>query len=185
MSVARAPGFARRLLAAAEEADRAAGLLCRIVVVATGAAMLAVLAANVIARYVLAQGGFRWVQEIPEQLFPWFIAAGAAIAAREGAHISVDLLPRALSEGARRRLLVVVHAIIVVAYGWLGMLALEVAEIAAFQRSTILRLSGSYGYWALAAAAFLIALASVTVALRVAVRGSEHAFAPPSPGHGP
>ncbi|MDW8444742.1 MAG: TRAP transporter large permease subunit [Acetobacteraceae bacterium] len=49
------------------------------------------------------------------------------------------------------------------------------AEIAAFQRSTILRLSGSYGYWALAAAAFLIALASVTVALRVAVRGSEHA----------
>lgn len=183
--MARAPALARALLAAAEGVDRAASLLCRIVVMATGGAMLAVLAANVLARYVLAQGGFRWVQEIPEQLFPWFIAAGAAIAAREGAHISVDLLPRALSEGARRALLVVVHAIIVAAYAWLGLLALEVAEIAAFQRSTILRLSGSYGYWALAAAAFLIALASVTVALRVALRGSEHAFPHSPQGHGP
>ena len=179
-----ASGLARGLLAVVEGADRAAGLLCRIVVVATGAVMLAVLAAIIVARYVLGQGGFRWVQEIPEQLFPWFIAGGVAIAAREGAHISVDLLPRALAERLRRILLVWVHGLIVLAYAWLGVLALEVAEIAAFQRSTILRLSGSYGYWALAAAAFLTAFASVTVALRVALHGSEHAFPSLSPPRG-
>lgn len=183
--MALASRLARGVLAVAEGSDRAAGLLCRIVVAATGAVMLAVLAANVVARYVLAQGGFRWVQEIPEQLFPWFIAAGVAIAAREGAHISVDLLPRALAEAPRRILLALVHGLIVLAYVLLGVLALEVAEIAALQRSTILRLSGSYGYWALAAAAFLTALASVTVALRVALLGSERAFPPPTWGHAP
>lgn len=159
------------LLGGAAAIDRAVSLLCRAIVVATGLLLLGVLAANVGARYVLGMGGFAWAQEIPEQAFPWFIAAGVVLAAQAGAHIAVDILPRALPERGRQVLLVLVNALIVAAYAWLALLALEVAEIARLQQSTILRIPGSYGYWALAMLAGLTAVSAATIVLRVVLLG--------------
>jgi TRAP-type transport system small permease protein len=53
---------------------------------------MGVLTANVIARYVLATGGFDWAEEVPEQVFPWFIMAGVALAVQHGGHIAVEWL---------------------------------------------------------------------------------------------
>jgi TRAP-type C4-dicarboxylate transport system permease small subunit len=163
------------LLGGAAAIDRAVALLCRVIVVATGLLLLGVLAANVIARYLLGMGGFSWAQEIPEQAFPWFIAAGVVLAAQAGAHIAVDILPRALPERGRQLLIVIVNALVVASYAWLALLSLEVAEIAKLQQSTILRIPGSYGYWAMAMLAALTALTAATIALRVALLGSAAA----------
>ncbi|MFQ3622397.1 MAG: TRAP transporter small permease subunit [Acetobacteraceae bacterium] len=176
----RATSVARGIVAALDAADGVIALACRVVVALTGAALLGILAANVVARYVLARGGFSSAQELPEQLFPWFIAAGVVLAARQGAHIAVDVLARALPRAGRRVLLTLVHLLVAGAYLWLGLLALEVAEIAALQRTTILRLSGSYGYWALAALAMLTAWTSLAIALRVLLAGPEAAPDPAS-----
>ncbi|WP_144183891.1 TRAP transporter small permease [Elioraea rosea] len=159
------------LLGGAAAIDRAVALLCRVIVAATGLVLLAVLAANVIARYALGMGGFAWAQEIPEQIFPWFIAAGVVLAAQAGAHIAVDILPRQLPERGRQVLIVIVNAMVVAAYAWLALLALEVAEIARLQQSTILRIPGSYGYWAMSMLAGLTAVSAATIALRVTLLG--------------
>jgi TRAP-type C4-dicarboxylate transport system permease small subunit len=165
----------RLLLEGAAAVDRAVALLCRLVVVASGLVLLGVLAANVVARYVLGMGGFAWAQEIPEQAFPWFIAAGVVLAAQAGAHIAVDILPRQLPERGRQLLIVLVNAVVVAAYAWLALLALEVAEIAKLQQSTILRIPGSYGYWAMTMLAALTAFSAATIALRVALLGASAA----------
>src|SRR3954463_13980792 len=79
-------------LAAANAVDRALALLCRGVLLLTGLALMGVMSANVVARYVLATGGFDWAEEVPQQLFPWFIMAGVALAVQRGGHIAVEWL---------------------------------------------------------------------------------------------
>jgi len=172
------------VLAGAAALDRAVALLCGAIVAATGIALLGVLAANVTARYLLGRGGFAWAQEVPEQLFPWFIAAGVVLAQQQGSHIAVDLLPRALGPRARCVLIVAVNLGVAAAYVWLAALAFAVAEIASLQQSTLLRIPGSYGYWAVAMMAALTALSALTFALRVALLGAG-AAPEASPGDSP
>ena len=169
------PGSAlkRGLLRAASAADAAVGLLCRIVLVITGIGLMGVLTANVIARYVLATGGFDWAQEVPERLFPWFIMAGVALAAQQGGHIAVEWLLGRLGRQGRRWLLLAGHALVIVAYSMLVREALVVAEIAQIERSPALGLSGSHGYWAIAAGCALLTIGTLTNALRVALLGPE------------
>src|SRR4029450_200917 len=74
------------VLKAADIIDRGIALLCQGVLLLTGVALMGVLTANVIARYVLATGGFDWAEEGPEQGFPWFIMAGGRVGRRDGGH---------------------------------------------------------------------------------------------------
>ena len=67
-------------LTVADIIDRTVGFICRAVILLTGLALLVLLTANVVARYVMESGGFRFAQELPERLFPWFIMAGVALA---------------------------------------------------------------------------------------------------------
>ena len=55
-------------IALADGVDRLAARFCEVVVIAVGSALLAMLAANVGARYALEAGGFRFAQELPEQI---------------------------------------------------------------------------------------------------------------------
>jgi TRAP-type C4-dicarboxylate transport system permease small subunit len=168
------------LLAAADAVDRAVALLCQGVLLLTGTALMVVLTANVVARYVLATGGFDWAEEVPQQLFPWFIMAGVVLAVQHGGHIAVEWLLGHLGRGGKRVVLLAGHALVVLAYVVLCRQALEVAGIVAIERSPALGLSGSYGYWAIAAGCGLLALGTVTVAIRIALLGPE-AMPQPSP----
>ncbi|MEN0073694.1 MAG: TRAP transporter small permease [Paracraurococcus sp.] len=161
------------LIAATEMVDRAIALLCQGVLLLAGTALMTVLTANVIARYVLATGGFDWAEEVPQQIFPWFIMAGVAQAVQRGGHISVEWLLGKLGRGGRRALLLAGHALVILAYLALCREALEVAEIVAIERSPALGLPGSYGYWAIAAGCALLALGTLTILLRIAVLGPE------------
>ena len=167
-------------LLAAAAVDRAVALLCQGVLLLTGAGLMGTLTANVIARYVLATGGFDWAEEVPQQLFPWFIMAGVVLAVQRGGHIAVEWLMDKLGRGGKRSLLLAGHALVALAYAWLCWQALVVADIASIEHSPALGLSGSYGYWAIAAGCALVAVGTATTALRVALLGPE-AMPQPNP----
>jgi TRAP-type C4-dicarboxylate transport system permease small subunit len=165
---------------AAEAVDRALALVCKVVLLLTGVVLMVVLTANVIARYVLNAGGFDWAEEVPQLLFPWFIMAGVVLAVQHGGHIAVEAVLGLLGREGKRLVLLAGHALVVLAYLLLGWQALVVADIAAIELSPALGLPGSYGYWAIAAGCALLALGTVTVAVRIAVLGPE-AMPQPSP----
>jgi TRAP-type C4-dicarboxylate transport system permease small subunit len=167
-------------LAVVNAVDRAIALLCQTVLLLTGTALMVVLTANVIARYVLAAGGFDWAEEVPQQLFPWFIMAGVGLAVQHGGHIAVEWLLGRLGREGKRILLLAGHALVLLAYVVLCWQALVVADIVFIERSPALGLPGTYGYWAIAAGAALIALGTITNAIRIALLGPE-AMPQPAP----
>ena len=168
------------LLTAADAVDRAVALLCQGVLLLTGTAMMVVLTANVVARYVLATGGFDWAEEVPQQVFPWFIMAGVALAVQHGGHVAVEWLLGKLGREGKRIALLAGHALVVLAYAVLCWQALVVADIVSIELSPALGLPGSYGYWAIAAGCVLLGLCTLTNAARLALIGPE-AMPQPSP----
>jgi len=172
------PATGSGALAVANIIDRTIGAVCKAMILLTGIALLAILAANVVARYVLESGGFRFAQELPERLFPWFIMAGVALAVQKGGHMAVETIPSRLSRGGARILLLVGHAIIIVSYAVLGWEAIGVADIVSIEKSPVLGLSSSYSYYALALGCLAVILTTFSLALRVAVLGPEAMPAP-------
>ena len=168
------------LLTAADAIDRAVALLCQGVLLLTGTALMVVLTANVVARYVLATGGFDWAEEVPQQVFPWFIMAGVALAVQHGGHVAVEWLLGKLGREGKRAVLLAGHALVVVAYAVLCWQALVVADIVSIELSPALGLPGSYGYWAIATGCVLLGLGTLTNAVRLALIGPE-AMPQPSP----
>jgi TRAP-type transport system small permease protein len=160
-------------LAVANIIDRAVGLSCRLVIQLTGIALLAILTANVVARYVLDSGGFRFAQELPERLFPWFIMAGVALAVQKGGHMAVETILARLSRNGARVLLLVGHAIIIASYAILAWEAFKVADIVAIEKSPVLGLSSSYSYYALVLGCVAVILTTFALALQVAMLGPE------------
>ncbi|MFB3818575.1 MAG: TRAP transporter small permease [Candidatus Methylomirabilales bacterium] len=169
------PG-ARLLLRAVDGIDRLITRLCRGVVLVTGISLTVILTGNVLARYLFASGGIDAAQELPERLFPWFIVAGIALAAQAGGHMSVDWLLDRLGPGGRRRLLQLANAIVIVSYLVLCQQSLVVAEIAKAERSPVLNLPNSHGYWAVALGCLLLAVATACTSVRLALAGPAARF---------
>jgi TRAP-type C4-dicarboxylate transport system permease small subunit len=168
--------YRRVALAAANGLDRLITRLCRLVVLVTGIALTVILTGNVLARYLFASGGIDAAQEIPERLFPWFIAAGISLAAQAGGHMSVDWLLNRLGPRARRWLLHIANAIVIASYVVLCQQSLVLAEIAKIEHSPVLNLSNSHGYWAVALACLLLAVATACSSVRLALTGPETRF---------
>lgn len=161
------------VLAVANIIDRSVGFLCRAMILLTGIALLVLLTANVVARYVLESGGFRFAQELPERLFPWFIMAGVALAVQKGGHMAVESLLARMKRNGARMMLLVGHVIIIASYAILGWEALGVADIVSIETSPVLGLSSSYSYYALALGCAAVILTTFALALRVAMIGPE------------
>jgi TRAP-type C4-dicarboxylate transport system permease small subunit len=152
--------------------DVAIMFVCKLVIVATGTALLVLLTASVMSRYFF-NFSLIWVGEIPEQLFPWMITAGVALAAVTNSHIAVDLLVRMFPESVRKALVVVIQLLILGTYVLLTSYALGVAEITALERSPVLKIPGSYGYYAFALGAALVAFSALTRLIRFLMTGEE------------
>src|SRR4051794_988867 len=176
--------MAARALLAAAAFDRAVALCCHAVMLLVGTLLMAVMTGNVVAGYLLASGGLDWAEELPQQLFPWFIMAGVGLAVQRGGHIAVEWLPERLGRRGRQALLLGGLLLVVLAYAVLAQQALTVAGIVAVELSPVMRLPTSYGYWAIAAGCVLLAASSVSVALRVALLGPE-AMPQPKPEEQP
>jgi TRAP-type C4-dicarboxylate transport system permease small subunit len=172
-------GVRAALLGLSERVDWLVARFCEAVVLLVGSALLGLLTANVLARYALDSGGFRFAQELPERLFPVFIMAGVALAVQKGGHMAVETVLAMLGRQGARILLLVGHAIVIVSYVILGREIFGLAEIMAIDRSPVLGLPSSYGYYTLGVGAVLIILTTLTLAIRVALIGPE---AMPVPG---
>ena len=164
------------ILRAIDRIDAVIMLVCKITIVATCTALLALLTASVFSRYFF-NFSLIWVGEVPEQLFPWMIAAGVALAAVTNSHVAVDILVKLFPASLRKVVIVVVQLLVIGTYGLLVFLALGVAEITALERSPVLKLPGSYGYYAFALGTGLVAFSALTQLTRFLVTGQD-----PEPG---
>ena len=149
------------------------GLICRSVVLTTGVVLLVSIIVAVIARYVIDVGGIDWSEELPRQLFSWFIMAGVVLALQSGNHIAVDLIMNFLSSSAKRVLISGTNLLICGAYVYLFITALEVAGIAAAETNPMLGTPNSLPFYALAGGALLTAVGALSIALRVFLLGPE------------
>lgn len=163
------------IIAVLDVVERAIGMLCRSVVLTTGVALLVSIGIGVAARYVINVGGVHWAEELPKQLFAWFIMAGVVLALQGGNHIAVDLIMRFLGDGGKRFLLVFVNLLIGGAYIYMFMTAMEVADITAAEINPMLGTPGSLPFYALAAGSALTAISALILALRIALLGAEAA----------
>lgn len=161
------------VLTAADAIDRIVMGLCRMVVVVTAVILTIVMTANVVARYVLSSGGFSFAQELPTLLFPWFIAAGVVLAALSGTHMAVEWIYGKLSARGSQMLYVAMSVAIALCFLVLFWQALSVAQIASAERSPILRLPNSIGYYSVAAMSVLVTIVTITQSLRVGLLGWE------------
>lgn len=155
----------------ADAIDYSVRKICEIILLITGTVLMVALSANVIARYILATGGFDWSEEIPEQLFPWFIMAGVALAVQRLGHVAVEWLYDVLRPSRLRLVLLVGHVLVIVTYALTVDQALIVADIVSIERSPVLGLPKTYGYWSIAVGGAMIALSTFAGMIRLVVHG--------------
>lgn len=170
--------FTEIALAAAGTSDKILARVSQAIVFITVAVVLMSLSGNVVLRYGLGGGGRSWLSELPEHFFPWMVAAGVVLAALKGAHIAVDILLYALNEKAARILAVGIHIAVAATYVTLGFVAVNVSQIVAIEYSALLHISRRWAYFALVFMSVGMTLASLSLALRVAIKGLEAMWGP-------
>ncbi len=153
--------------------DRLIGLICKSVVLSTGVVLLFAIIIGVIARYVIDVGGVDWAEELPKQLYSWFIMAGIVLALQHGNHIAVDLIYNFLPKTGRQVLIVCANLLICGAYVYLFTTALDVADIAAAEKNPMLGTPNSLPFYALASGSLLTAVGALTIAIRVFLLGPD------------
>ena len=160
------------VLRVADAMDRIVSLICRLIVLVSGIALLALLFGSVVARYTLG-GGFAFAQELPERIFPFFIMAGVALAAQRGGHMAVEALPELLPRVGNQILRIIAQLFVIVGHAVLVYVTLQVADISWIDLSPVLSLPASYSYYALAAGSIAVIIATVALTLRLVVIGPE------------
>ena len=163
------------VLTVLDAVDGFIGKLCRSVVLATGIALLLSITIGIIARYAISVGGADWAEELPKQIFAWFIMAGVVLALQRGNHIAVDLILQILSPRGRKLLVVGGNLLIAASYLYLCRSALAVADVAAIEINPVLGTPGSLPYFALTAGSVLTAIGAVSIAIRVMLLGADAA----------
>jgi TRAP-type C4-dicarboxylate transport system permease small subunit len=145
---------------------------CKAVLLTTGLALLVILTLTVCLRYGIGASAY-YDAELSALLFPIFVMAGIAEAARQSAHVATQLLLHALNDAWRVRLILLTHAVTAAVYLYLAWYAFQNAVIAHDERSTILRVPGSVGYGSLAAGLALIGICSVAAMVRYSLGGEK------------
>lgn len=167
------------LMRLADGMDRVVSWLAQSILVVTGCALLVLLFSNVVARYTMG-GGFRFAQELPERIFPFFIMAGVALAAQRGGHMAVEIVPDLLGRRGKQVVRILAQLCVVAGHAVLVAVALDVAEISRIDLSPVLGLPSSWSYYALAVGAAAVIVATLALVMRLVVIGPE-AMPTPNP----
>ncbi|KKX25684.1 TRAP transporter small permease subunit [Rhizobium sp. LC145] len=163
-----------RIYSAVDAVAGAIVAFSRLVIIVSGIALTVVTTANVLFRYLSASGGLSFAQELPMLIFPWFIIAGIVIAAHAGGHMAVEWLYDKLDGKARKAALILANTISVVAFLTLAYQATVVAEIAGAERSPVLQLPNSIGYYSLSIGAVLVSIVTIAATTRVLRLGWDY-----------
>jgi TRAP-type transport system small permease protein len=157
----------------ADRLDRLVAWMCHGFLLVTGLILMGAMTANVLARYALSTGGFDWAEEVPEQVFPWFIMAGVALAVQHRGHVAVEWLLAQINRTATRAVLIAGHLLVLVAYIFVTTEALKVADIVFVEKSPVLGVAKTYGYWAIAFGGALIVVSTFADLIRLIFIGPE------------
>ncbi|ATU95072.1 TRAP transporter small permease [Phyllobacterium zundukense] len=150
-----------------DAAARVVVFFARLVIIASGIVLTVITTANVIARYALSSGGLSSAQELPMLIFPWFILSGIVLAAHMGGHMAVEWVYDKLEGHSRLVAFGLAGSISTMSFLILAYEAVLVAGIAGVEKSPVLGLPNSIGYYSLAAGALLVSLVTVAAMLRV------------------
>lgn len=166
----RAGGPLGPLVAAVDTVIRAVAAL---ILMVTFCAIFLPTLANAILRYSTS-ASIGWSVEIVELTFPWFIMAGAALAAQHSQHIGVELLSSMLTGRVRVWLELVVQSIIILACGTVvyvflgfGMFEGGMQFAAGTAQFTSLGVPQSYSYLALLFGYAALGVTAVTTMIRL------------------
>lgn len=167
-------------LRTADGIDHVVARFCEAVILIVGTVLLALLAGNVLARYVFDSGGFRFAQELPERLFPVLIMAGVVLGVQKGAHAAVETVLFLLPRQGARLMLAAGHAIVIISYIVLCKDIIALAEMVWIDRSPVMGIPAAYGYYTIAIGFGLVVTVTATLAVKVVLIGPE-AMPVPSP----
>lgn len=128
---------------------------------------------NAVLRYT-TNASLNWSVEVVQLTFPWFIMAGAVLAAQHNRHIGVELLTNLLSDRPARWLAILVQGLILMAslavvYVYLGFGTFDGGmEFAAGDvQFTSLGVPQSWSYLALLVGYWLLGLTSLATVYRL------------------
>lgn len=136
-------------------------------------AMVAIVFANVVMRYVFGTSVI-WSEEVARHLMIWLTFVGSGLALRTGAQIGIDSLQDALPRSAARVLRLVLALAMLALFVALAWYGIDYAMRTRFQISAALGISMMYVYIGMPIGCALLA-AHLLFVLRGYVRGREFA----------
>jgi TRAP-type C4-dicarboxylate transport system permease small subunit len=128
--------------------------------------VLAVLSAVFVRYFGLFGGSLHWIDELSRYLTIWTVMLGSAVALDRGAHVTVGLLPQALSERWRRWMAAasfLISGTFLLVLTWQGFV---LARFTMRQLTPALGLPMGYVYLAVGCGGALMCLQSVLFAIR-------------------
>jgi TRAP-type transport system small permease protein len=160
-------------------------LIDRIAMVTAIACVIAIFVAlmlEVVIRYV-TQSGLGWPNEVPNLLFPWLIMGGIVLGAVRGSHIAAEAIQAFLTKAQLRVLLMAIHLLVAISFGYLGYLSLQVISITKAQVFPMTGLGQAWAYSSLLFGFCGIAIASLVNLVRVAFSDDPENLHQPEPEH--
>ncbi len=132
---------------------------------------------QVVYRYVL-NNSLTWTEEICRYLFTWMIFLGAALAIRDGSHVTVDLISRWAPKRWQRAAQIVQHVLVVVFLAVVAVLGWRWVAHSAGTRSPAMGLPVNWVFYAALPVGCCIAMVYTA---RKLLPGRRHDEANPSP----
>lgn len=163
--ILHAPEAAGRLGPAVRLLDTSIRYVCAVILWVTFLVMLFPTFANAFLRYT-TDASIVWSEQTVRLIFPWFIMGGAVLAAQHNRHIGVTVLVGRLGQWLRGGLQILVQFIILVSCGVVFDFAIDVA-MNDQSMYTLIGISQSWGYMALAFGYALLAGTAMTTTYRL------------------
>jgi len=160
-----------------------AGRIERVLDAVLGLMLLAVAATlfyQVFGRYVIGRAP-AWTEEVARMLVAWMAMLGAAACLRDGGHLAVTALVRAVPPRVASLMLAVRDAAVMATAGVLGWAGARFAEMNASQDSPALEIPMAVPYASMCVGAVL--LATVLALARIGGQAPAMEAAPDSPSH--
>ena len=162
----RHPSVLCRIIAGFDRLNAAISRVCAVVACTLAALITTVVFGGVVMRY-LFNAPLQWQEEFPKFLMVWMTLTGSVFVYRQGKHIEMDILPRALSGRAAAVLKLVIALVSMSALVVILIYGLAAAEGAKAQRIILLEsLSLFWVYLAIPVGSALLLLAVLQDALR-------------------
>ena len=144
--------------------------LNRWLLIALLAAMVLIVFANVVMRYLLDTSVI-WSEEVARHLMIWMTFAGSGLALRTGAQLGIDTLQRALSPRAARMLRIALAAGMLLLFVLLAWYGVDYALRTRLQTSAALGISMMYVYIGMPVGCALMATHLLFIVRRYIDRG--------------